>query len=200
MDASAEVRVSDHAFGLLDDGDLPIGTADHSNGLIIVMSAGALLYTGIDTGTVHVTLTLAEPPGDIDPSWEDVVEASVHAPRGRLRLDSPDNGPVPAVPLLSAAGPGWYRVLACVRGRDRHFDAVHDDPGEAYHLWVWPAPPAPAALIRTTDRCGAALRATPARRPPRQESGQEAGQEAGRRTGDRLDEAIRRATGRPLKG
>ncbi|MEV0624042.1 hypothetical protein AB0I81_62765 [Nonomuraea sp. NPDC050404] len=34
MDASADVRVSDHAFGLLDGGDIPIETADYANGLV----------------------------------------------------------------------------------------------------------------------------------------------------------------------
>ncbi|MEO3805965.1 hypothetical protein [Nonomuraea sp. B1E8] len=200
MDASADVRVSDHAFGLLDGGDIPIETADYSNGLIVLMSAGALLYTGIDTGIVHVGLTLAaRPPGDLAPddnrgaSWEDIVEASVHAPRGRLRLESLDAGPVTDVPLLSGDGPGWYRVRAFVRGRDTRFDAVDDAPVEEHHLQLWPAPPAPAVLIRTTDRCGAGLRSAPATAP----AGPPLRQQAEQQTRNRLDQAIRRATGRP---
>ncbi|MEV0615372.1 hypothetical protein AB0I81_18790 [Nonomuraea sp. NPDC050404] len=206
MDASADVRVSDHAFGLLDGGDIPIETADYSNGLIVVMSAGALLYTGIDTGLVHVAITLAShPPENPDPgpgnetspetSWQDIVEASVHAPRGQLRLDSLDTGPVPGLPPLSRHGPGWYRLRAFVRGRDTHFDAVHHDPAEVYHLHLWPAPPAPAVLIRATDQCGAGLRSTHTTTPrppepaPRQQTEQQ--------TRNRLDQAIRKATGRP---
>ncbi|AQZ65122.1 unnamed protein product [[Actinomadura] parvosata subsp. kistnae] len=192
MDVSAAVRVSDHAFGLLDGGDLPIGTADHSTGLVVVMSAGALIYTGIDTGTVHVGITLATQPVDLDPEtpWEDIVEAGVHAPRGDLRLDSLETGPVAVLPVLSQDGPGWYRLRAFVRGRDAHFDAVHDDPGELYHLHLWPAPPAPAVLIRTTDRCGAGLRSAPPTPSPPPEPPPQ-------RTRDRLDQAIRKATGRP---
>ncbi|TDD05396.1 hypothetical protein E1292_17170 [Nonomuraea deserti] len=206
VDASADVRVSDHAFGLLDGGEIPIETADYSNGLVVLMSAGALLYTGIDTGVVHVGLTLAsQPPDNLVPdagtddnlgaSWQDIVEASVHAPRGQLRLDSLDTGPVSDVPLLSPHGPGWYRLRAFVRGRDTHFDAVADAAVEEYHLQLWPAPPAPAVLIRTTDQCGAGLRSAsapashPAEPPPRQQAEQQ--------TRNRLDQAIRKATGRP---
>jgi hypothetical protein len=80
----ATVRVDDLSFGVLDNGEIPIETADWSNGLVAVMSHGAVISTGIHTGyvRVRVDLTTAAPHED-DSSWEEVVEASMHAPHDR---------------------------------------------------------------------------------------------------------------------
>jgi hypothetical protein len=105
----ATVRVDDLSFGVLDNGEIPIETADWSNGLVAVMSHGAVISTGIHTGyvRVRVDLTTAAPHED-DSSWEEVVEAGVHAPHGHLRVDSFEQGTVTTLPLLSTAGPGRY--------------------------------------------------------------------------------------------
>lgn len=165
-DRWTRVRVGDHSFGVLDRGEIPIETADYSNGLVVTMAAGATIYTGIDTGTVRVrAVAQTAPPAQDEPDtppWEEIVEASLYAPYGQLRIDSPDQGPVPDLPLLSPAGPGWYRIRAHARGRDTAFDAVRTEPVEDYLLYVWPADPAPPTVINATDRCGQGLRAAAA--------------------------------------
>ncbi|MEU2631064.1 hypothetical protein, partial [Kitasatospora sp. NPDC007106] len=107
-------------------------------------------------------------PSDTREDWSEIVEASLHAPRGRLFVESLDHGPVPDLPLLSDAGPGWYRLRVCARGRDTAYDAVVAAPVEDYRIDIWPAAPSPNAVIRSTDRCGQGLRASAADRrvPP----------------------------------
>ena len=176
----ALVPVSDHTFGLFDDYQIPIDTADWSNGLIVTMDIGASIYTGIDRGTVRVTVDLrTTAPADIDTGpWDDIVEASIHAPHGNLRVHLLEYGPhssAPDLPLLSTAGAGTYRLRAHTRGRDEQFDAVSTEPGEDYLLSIWPAAAQPDLIIRATDRCGYGLRlsslTTPIKDPHRQPPG-----------------------------
>lgn len=79
-----EVFVGEGTFGLLDEGEIPVHSADWSNGLIAPMlQGGALVRTGIRTGSVCVRVQAQqEPATEIDASrpWEEVVEASVAAP------------------------------------------------------------------------------------------------------------------------
>lgn len=160
------VHVSDHSFGIFDRNELPIDTANWSNGLIVVMSIGASIYTGIDRGYVRVTTDIrSDAPGEIHPGpWDDIVEASIYSAHGELRIDSPERGAVAEIPLLSPRGPGSYRLRAHVRGRDLHYDAVQNDPSEDYLLTIWPAEPEYDLIVRATDQCGYRLRLSDARR------------------------------------
>jgi hypothetical protein len=54
MTSSAPVHVSEHSFGVFDQYEIPIETADWSTGLVVEMSVGAMIYTGINRGYVHV--------------------------------------------------------------------------------------------------------------------------------------------------
>ncbi|MFD5921738.1 hypothetical protein ACFVYP_33155 [Kitasatospora sp. NPDC058201] len=164
------VQVSERSFGLLDASVIPVGAEDdYSTGLVITMTAGARVHTGIHTGPVraHVTVLTAR-PGDREgpePGWSEIVEASVHAPRGSLRVDSLSDGPVPGLPLLSAQGPGWYRILVKARGRDTAPDGVVSSLVEDYEITIWPEPPSPSHIVQTQDRCGHGLRLAAGRRP-----------------------------------
>jgi hypothetical protein len=158
------VRAADQLFAILDDDHaIPIETADWSNGLIITMSSGALIATGINRGPVRVKVDLRRAaPRKIDSSaWDDIVEASIYAPLGNLRVDQLEYAPAdtgPDLPALSTAGPGHYRVRVHVRGRDTHADDVQDEPCEDYLIVAWPAPHAPSIIIRATDAAGYGLR------------------------------------------
>ncbi len=159
----AKIRVSDHSFGLFDQFEIPIHTADWSTGLVVEMASGAMIYTGIDRGFVHVTTEVLAAAPDLGDSgqWDDIVEATVPAPHGDLRIHQLEYGPgetPPPFPRLSAEGRGTYRLRAHARGRDRYFDKVCDDSGEEYLLAIWPAPPLPPLVIRATDHCGYGLR------------------------------------------
>ncbi|MGW2255161.1 hypothetical protein ACWCXH_33990 [Kitasatospora sp. NPDC001660] len=143
-------------------------TSDYSTGLVVQMSAGARIYTGIDTGQVRVQASAhgERPPipADLDDPWSDIVEASVFAPLGNLRVDSLAHGPAPHLPNLSASGPGWYRMRVCARGRDTAFDQVCEEPVEDYIIAVWPQEPSPPVTVRAGDQCGQSLRTSAAGR------------------------------------
>jgi len=161
--ATSNLRVSDHLYGVVDQGRIDIDSADWSNGLAILLRAGALIYTGIERGAITVTAeTHRAAPILTDPAaWDDIVEVSVHAPIGRLavqQLEYRANEDQPPLPLLSPDGPGYYRIRAHTRGRDQHFDQVQPDSGEQYLLQVWPHEPQPTLIIRATDHCGYGLR------------------------------------------
>lgn len=208
MSAWVNVHVADHSFGVFDQYEIPIETADWSTGLVVEMSSGAMIYTGIDRGAVRVTTDVrSTAPEQIDPGpWDDVVEASVHAPHGELRIHRLEYGPLdqpPPLPLLSQRGPGSYRLRAHVRGRDLHYDTVQTDPTEDYLLTIWPADPAPSLIIRATDRCGYGLRLanlatpkhTPAPAPPLEQLAEE--QERARLTEAILDGLARNRPANP---
>nr|BFD90925.1 hypothetical protein KitaXyl93_22850 [Kitasatospora sp. Xyl93] len=172
------VRAVDHSINVSDNGWIPVDTSDYSTGLIIQMSAGARICTGIDTGPVRVQASThnARPqlPTGMNDAWSEIVEASVFSPQGNLRVDSPADGPIPGLPTLSSSGPGWYRMRVCARGRDTAFDQVREEPVEDYLLMAWPEDPSPAVILQSKDQCGLGLRAsasttTPTLAPPEAE-------------------------------
>jgi hypothetical protein len=44
------------------------------------------------------------------------------------------------------------------RGRDRYYDKVVEDSGEAFYLVTWPQPPTPLLIIKSTSSCAYGLR------------------------------------------
>jgi hypothetical protein len=167
----AAVRVAEGAFGVLDGYDIPIITADWTNGLIVSMSIGALIHTGINRGQVNVRVDIrSDPPDSIDQGpWDDIVEASIHSAQGQLRIQSLEPGTPSGhvdLPLLSPNGPGDYRLRAHTRGRDTQLDGVQEDPSEEYLLVIWPADTQATIIIRATDRCGYGLRLASLNTPP----------------------------------
>lgn len=164
----ALVTAVDGLFGVLDAGEVPAHTADWSNGLIAVMSAGALIATGVSEGPVRVQAHTGTGPPPTAPDrwegWEEVVEVTVHAPTGRLRVQCLELGDVRDLPLLSTRGIGPYRLRIHARGRTRAAGKVLDEPLEDYLLHLWPAgPPHEPRILRTSEDIERALH-TPA--PP----------------------------------
>jgi hypothetical protein len=62
MSAPQQLFVAEGTFGVLDGGDIPVDTADWSNGLAAPMSHGAIILTGIRTGDVLVTAEARDTP------------------------------------------------------------------------------------------------------------------------------------------
>ncbi|MFJ5838178.1 hypothetical protein ACIQGO_15655 [Streptomyces shenzhenensis] len=150
MSAAHNVYVPEGTFGVLDAGEIPVQTADWSNGLALPMSHGALIVTGIRTGEIRATATslTGPPPVHADDVWEEIVEVSVQAPTGSLRVESLEHGPVDGLAPLSPTGPGWYRLRVHMRGRNIHPDKTSPEPIEDYLVTTWPAPQAGADSIR----------------------------------------------------
>jgi hypothetical protein len=164
------VRVDDAQF-LINDGQYsPVETADYSNGLVVTMSNGASISTGIHTGYVRVDAhpTMEAPHHSTLGKWEEVVEASIYTSTGNLKVSSlysfPNQEASERLPKLSLAGPGWYRLRAHACGRDIAHDDVSRDPVEQYFLTIWPSPQRPTTILRATDKCGQSLRASAAKR------------------------------------
>jgi hypothetical protein len=154
------VTVDDGSFTLSDAGQTAPDTLGFTTGLIATMDIGAMISTGIHTGPVQVHVqVLQAPPSDHDlHEWDDVCEASIHAPHGDLRVTPLYQDAPTQLPLLRAAGPGWYRVRAHARGRETAPDQVRQTPVEQYRLTAWPAPPTTPLILRATDRVGRGLR------------------------------------------
>ncbi|WP_143589930.1 hypothetical protein [Streptomyces africanus] len=140
----------------VDEGEIPVHSADWSNGLIAPMlQGGALVRTGIRTGSVRVCVQAQqEPATELDTSrpWEEVVEASVVAPRDHLQLESLDFGPPDPNRPLTGRGSTHYRVRVHARGRETAWDKTSETPTEEYLLLVWPSDPAPTQTLRTSNR------------------------------------------------
>lgn len=189
--ASARVFTSHNQFYLLEPGAALNGApTTPENGLITVLTDGsAHIYTGTHTGEISVTVELHDqpPPLDLD-YWQDVVEVSVPAPTGQLRVGglTAETETESLLPSLSHAGPGTYRLRVHARGRDGAasaddsddanesyaWEAVeeytdddydgaedHTDPTDEFLIAVWPAPEAPAIHHKLTGAFGAELRA-----------------------------------------
>ncbi|MFD0416811.1 hypothetical protein [Streptomyces sp. NPDC127108] len=156
------VEAIDSLFGILDDGELPGHTADWSNGLVAVMTAGALIATGVAFGPVRVrTAFSSQPPPAVDDqgSWDEIIEVTVQAPTGRLRAHSLEDSGFPELPVLSTAGSGAYRVRVHARGRADAPTVVRGDPVEDYLLQVWPVgTDEDTVVLRSSERIEAALR------------------------------------------
>jgi hypothetical protein len=150
--ASQNVFVNEGIFGVLDSGEISTETADWSNGLAAPMLKGAFITTGINTGYVRVAaLAQDAPPSEQEmENWEEIVEVSVHAPAGRLRVESLEFGPVPDAEL-SPSGPGWYRLRVHARGRGRLPDKVSMEPVEDYLLIAWPAARDDAVIQKSSE-------------------------------------------------
>lgn len=131
-----------------------------ANGLVSPLGRGAYIYTGIDTGYIRVSASALDgPPGVPDAeSWEEIIEVSVRARRGDLRIRAFEDEPR-GLPRLNERGPGWYRCRVHARGRDTDIDGTADVPFEHYLVEVWADAGQAAPIVhRSTDRYGAELR------------------------------------------
>ncbi|SNQ51523.1 conserved hypothetical protein [Frankia canadensis] len=165
---SGRVLVQEHRFGLVERALPAPGTPDVDSGpfddpalfaetgLVAAVPGGVVVRSGRAEGEVRVTLrVLAEPPpasslAELERHWDEIVEVSWYADAGFASLRGPAG-----MPHLLGQGPPWpgdYRLRALARRRDEA------DVDESHELWVWPAPPAPARVLRGTDRLGHRLR------------------------------------------
>ncbi|MEH3034131.1 MAG: hypothetical protein PGN07_08855 [Aeromicrobium erythreum] len=117
------------------------------NGLCGVATPGrAHLVTGLHTGRVPLTVEwLASEPGPPASTWPDVIEASVELPQVCL-LSTFD-----VFEDVTLGASGWHRLRFHARGMDEGHEldtAIDDEAPDAYLLQLWPAAPAPDAVLR----------------------------------------------------
>ena len=166
--SSGIIEASDHQF-LLQDAERYGHPVNGHNGLVeLAPPGGAIIFTGVHSGPIAVSVEArrSAPDGVGVDGWDEVVEVSLSVPQGQLKPAAPMDDVADPFPILTLAGPGDYRIRIHARGRDTEIDGVVDEPVEQYRIVVWPAPPAPEAIHRQTDACGAAMREASAQVPP----------------------------------
>jgi hypothetical protein len=128
---------------------------EHHVGIIRVGDGNATLITGLHTGPVGFSVTVADhdPGADAD-GYEDIVEISFWSKSERLRISewSGDRDhPLPKLP----SGPGWYRL---------RYHAVNMDEGskvnsltsrdavvDRYLLQIWPQSESIPRVVKSTS-------------------------------------------------
>ena len=144
---------SDQLLWLVDLGLTPVPPPGKGNGLLVVTQPGAaLLFTGIHTGWVDVEVeTRRSPPAEPAPDegWEEIVDVSLVAPTGQVRITSFAAFDPEPLPVLTAAGAGTYRVRVHAAGRGINVDGTATEPVERYRLVTWPGPVAPDHVHRS---------------------------------------------------
>jgi len=173
------IRVVYHQFGVTDLAVGPLPTPrvfSGPTGLVEPAVGGALVYTGIARGPVHLSVrVLPEAPASVDDSWEEIAEVSLEIappaqhndgeafllrrarergrdpePRGfRIATVNFDHDPQ-AFPLLNPDG-GPCRLRVHARGRGVNDDGVDWEPREVYLLLAWPAPVSAKVVHKTAS-------------------------------------------------
>jgi hypothetical protein len=164
--AEETVHVSYHQLQIVDRDVIDDGGALswRSNGLVDVHRVGlATVACGVHTGYVSVRVELYDDePSESVGEWDDVVEVSLTAPRGQLRVVGLMSEASQKLPVVSHRGPGDYRLRIHARGRDEAaYQAISDESsGSTERLLVqsWPRGEAPQQVHNATDRYGAELR------------------------------------------
>jgi hypothetical protein len=138
-----------------------------TNGLCGAAVPGQLfLITGLHTGSTRVTVEVLDAPAPIGDEWEDVVEASFRPTRPKVFLLQWGGERAGVLPLA----PIDYRVRYSATGMDqaRQEDTLREGEPvlDRYLLQLWPASPAPDAVIRETSRCAAYWHAHARSLPP----------------------------------
>lgn len=160
LKARGLVHADHHMFFLADDVTRP-RFLPPLNGLIAVDTGLALVFTGVSAGVVDLEMEGRESrPTDVSmDGWDEVVEISIKVPSGRLAVAQLMSDP-PDLPVLTAAGPGHYRVRVHARGRDTMPDGTAFEPVEAYQITVWPEPERAEVVYKQSDQYGAEWRRT----------------------------------------
>jgi hypothetical protein len=153
----AEVHVH---YGFLDL--LPFGAdategrlayAGQANGLCGARRPGALsMRTGTHTGPVPVRIEAHPARPEVPDGWQDVVEVPFTPAGPRYALTAFDSAHELAVP--AAVG----RARWCADRMDDGYDGARmdaDPVADRYLLQLWPAPPAPEEVVRSSSRSAA---------------------------------------------
>ena len=129
-------------------GELGACFRGQNNGLCgAVAPYSMFLVTGTHTGIVGFTLDILAAAPPLDDTWEEIVEVSFLVGAHGFVIEDWDGDRV-----ATAAPPaGSYRARYCARGMDQGHDNDEGDLVDFYSLAIWPAPPAPDAVLKQTS-------------------------------------------------
>ncbi|MEU4830725.1 hypothetical protein [Streptosporangium sp. NPDC023615] len=143
---SFDLRVSYRQAYLVDETDDAEGPGDllpdhptHRVGIVRVQDGCAFLITGLHTGTVGFSVTVAgHDPGADTEGYEDIVEIDFESEAGQVSLHEWGGGNVHELPELPA-GPGRYRLRYHARNMDEAAEAdTSSEIIDRYLLQIWP--------------------------------------------------------------
>lgn len=166
-----------------DDLPGPESVEGQSNGICGAAVPGVLMmYTGLHTGAVPVRVELHTDAPPVGADWEDVVEVPFEVmdsdePQDERWAGLEPEEPAPGEPLyefglaafeswqdVERPTPGGYRARWCASGMDAAYDGTrqHGEPAlDRYLLQLWPASPAPDAVLRRSSAAAAARHPKP---------------------------------------
>jgi hypothetical protein len=131
------------------------------------------MVTGLHTGPVPLRVEALDAAPPLDEAWEDVVEVSFRSP-DRSSMVSTFDG----VHELRLPESGELRARWSARGMDAAREAdtrlEGEPPLDAYLLQLWPAAPAPDAVLRQTSAAAAYWHAVARSSAPPPDPGQRA--------------------------
>lgn len=136
--------------------ELPGALRGQTNGICGAATPnGLLLFTGLHTGCVHLSIDVLDTPAPLDQRWEEIVEVPFTLNSAEAILSNWNGDCVCKIPL----SPGTYRVRYCVREMDRgsEVDTIlkEEEPVDFYHLAFWSADLAPDAVLKQTSETAA---------------------------------------------
>lgn len=138
-------------FFLMSGDDLPdlaTSCSGQANGLCGAAHPGSLAFvTGLHTGPLPLRVEAHPAEPGLAEDWDDVVEVPLRTTTAHLVLQAfQDQAPV------RLPAPGDYRVRYCGAGIDEGAAADTRSPGsppvDRYLVQLWPAAPAPDAVVR----------------------------------------------------
>ncbi|GII33480.1 hypothetical protein [Planotetraspora mira] len=146
-----------YLIDLIDDamgpGDLLDDHPTHPVGIIRVKDGIAFLVTGLHTGTVGFSATVADgDPGADTDGYEDIVEISFKSTVGRVSLLEWSPEVAHDLPDLTT-GPGWYRLRYHARGMDEAREAdTSAEIIDSYLLQIRPQDESQPRVVKSTSK------------------------------------------------
>ena len=136
--------------------DLNESLGGQANGLCGAAVPGLLfLITGLHTGHTRVTIEVLDASAPIRDEWEEVVEAPFRPATAKVALVEwayEASWPLPLAPIDYRIR---YNATGMDRSRERDTLLAGEPLLDRYLLQLWPALPAPDAVIRETSQCAA---------------------------------------------
>lgn len=160
--------------GGVSEEDSGVEAIHRGNTLVATSEGRAVLKAGTHTGDIRLTVDVvdAEPEmGGLD-AWDVVVETTYVSPAGRAGIVDWNASGHPEFGVLTASGPGTYRMRVHARGRDAgHRADTPGEPVEDHLIVIWSAAPAGEVVYKIDVEVGEMPRAECGARHPERPHG-----------------------------
>ncbi len=149
---SGQVEGLDHQYFVFADGGEDVPAGEDLTGVLSVTDDTLVVFCGVDTDSVDVTITAGDPGSATSwADWDDVAEASLDGGEEGLWLAHGDGSAVDDGDLAPGRVP--YRIRVMVKGRDLR-DTEGGTIREHHHLHIWQQPYSASVLLQARDQTG----------------------------------------------